>query len=52
MLKSRNLSVNDKKRLILLATQEIEKKDNITQEGGTGAPEGGKITVKEQTHAP
>ena len=27
MLKSRNLSVNDKKRLILLATQEIEKKD-------------------------
>lgn len=52
MLKSRNLSLNDKKRLVLLATQEIEKKDNITQEGGTGAPEGGKITVKEQPHAP
>ena len=52
MLKSRNLSLNDKKRLVLLATQEIEKKDNITQEGGTGAPEEGKITVKEQPHAP
>lgn len=52
MLKSRNLSLNDKKRLVLLATQEIEKKDNITQEGGTGAPEGGKITVKEKPHAP
>lgn len=52
MLKSRNLSLNDKKRLVLLATQEIEKKDNITQEGGTGAPEGGKITVEEKPHAP
>ena len=52
MLKSCNLSLNDKKRLVLLATQEIEKKDNITQEGGTGAPEEGKITVKEQPHAP
>lgn len=51
MLKSRNLSVNDKKRLVLLATQEIEKKENIT-EGGTESPDGDKSINKEQPHAP
>lgn len=39
MLKSRNLSVNDKKRLVLLATREIEKNENNTKEDGTKAPE-------------
>lgn len=52
MLKSRHLSVNDKKRLILLATQEIEKKENITQGSGDNSPEGEKPTKKEQVHAP
>ena len=33
MLKSRSLSVNDKKRLVLLATQEIEKKEKRQREG-------------------
>ena len=28
MLQNRNLSVNDKKRLLLLATREIERVDN------------------------
>lgn len=51
MLKSRNLSVNDKKRLVLLATQEIEKKEKIT-EGGTESPDGDKPINKEQPHAP
>ena len=51
MLKSRNLSVNDKKRLVLLATQEIEKKDKIT-ERGTDSPGGDKSINKEQPHAP
>lgn len=51
MLKSRNLSVNDKKRLILLATQEIEKKEKFT-EGGTESPDGNKSINKEQPHAP
>ena len=52
MLKSRNLSVNDKKRLILLATQEIEKKENITQGGDNNSPEGEKSANKEHPHAP
>ena len=52
MLKSRNLSMNDKKRLVLLATREIEKKDNITPEDGISAPEGRKNTEKERPHAP
>ena len=51
MLKSRNLSVNDKKRLVLLATQEIEKKEKIT-ERGTDSPGGDKSINKEQPHAP
>lgn len=51
MLKSRNLSVNDKKRLVLLATQEIEKKEKIA-EGGTESPDGDKSINKEQPHAP
>ena len=51
MLKSRNLSVNDKKRLVLLATQEIEKKERIT-ERGTESPDGDKSINKEQPHAP
>ena len=51
MLKSRNLSVNDKKRLVLLATQEIEKKEKIT-ERGTESPDGDKSINKEQPHAP
>lgn len=51
MLKSRNLSVNDKKRLVLLATQEIEKKEKIT-ERGTGSSDGDKSINKEQPHAP
>lgn len=51
MLKSRNLSVNDKKRLVLLATQEIEKKEKIT-EGGTESPDGDKSINKERPHAP
>lgn len=51
MLKSRNLSVNDKKRLVLLATQEIEKKDKIT-ERATESPDGDKSIIKEQPHAP
>ena len=51
MLKSRNLSVNDKKRLVLLATQEIEKKEEIT-ERGTESPDGDKSIIKERPHAP
>ena len=51
MLKSRILSVNDKKRLVLLATQEIEKKEKIT-ERGTDSPDGDKSINKEQPHAP
>ena len=51
MLKSRNLSLNDKKRLVLLATQEIEKKEKIT-ERGTDSPDGDKSINKEQPHAP
>lgn len=51
MLKSRNLSVNDKKRLVLLATQEIEKKEKIT-ERGTDSPNGDKSINTEQPHAP
>lgn len=52
MLKSRNLSVNDKKQLVLLATREIEKSENITKGDGTKAPEEEKPTKKEQIHAP
>lgn len=52
MLKSRNLSVNDKKRLIFLATQEIEKADNKVKEGETKSPEDTKPTLKERIHAP
>lgn len=52
MLKSRNLSVNDKKRLVLLATREIEKSENITKGDGTKVPEEEKPTKKEQIHAP
>lgn len=51
MLKIRNLSVNDKKRLVLLATQEIEKKEKIT-EGGTESLDGDKSINKEHPHAP
>lgn len=51
MLKSRNLSVNDKKRLVLLATQEIEKKDKITA-GGIESSDRDKSINKEQPHAP
>ena len=52
MLKSRNLSVNDKKRLVLLATREIEKSENIAKGDGTKAPVEEKPTKKEQIHAP
>lgn len=52
MLKSRNLSINDKRRLVLLATQEIEKTDNIVKESETKDPNVDKSTVKEQDHAP
>ena len=52
MLKSRNLSVNDKKRLVLLATQEIEKTDSLVKEGKAKSPKGDKPTLKEQVHAP
>lgn len=31
MLQNRNLSLNDKKRLVLLATREIEKEDNLAE---------------------
>ena len=31
MLQNRNLSLNDKKRLVLLATREIEKEDNLVE---------------------
>lgn len=51
MLKSRNLSVNDKKRLVLLATQEIEKKEKITEKEAE-SPDGDKSINKEQPHAP
>jgi hypothetical protein len=41
MLQNRNLSLNDKKRLLLLATREIEKKDDLVDgakqiHGGAG----------------
>ncbi len=52
MLKSRNLSVNDKKRLVLLATKEIENTDRIAKEDETKSPKGAEPTVKEQVHAP
>lgn len=52
MLKSRNLSVNDKKRLVLLATREIEKSENITKGDGAKITEEEKPTKKEQIHAP
>src|SRR5574344_1011523 len=42
MLRSRNLSVNDKKRLVLLATKEIEKKESTAQEGETNTDAGEK----------
>lgn len=52
MLNSRNLSVNDKKRLVLLATQEIEKKDNNIQESAHNILEEEKIKEKGRPHAP
>lgn len=51
MLKSRKLSVNDKRRLVLLATQEIEKKENTTERGKESS-NGDKSNNKEQPHAP
>lgn len=52
MLKSRNLSVNDKKRLVLLATQEIENKGNTSKEDESIKPEVAKSTNEKQPHAP
>lgn len=52
MLKSRNLSVNDKKRLVLLATREIEKKESVNQGDGINVSKGEKNSKKEQVHAP
>lgn len=51
MLKSRNLSINDKRRLVLLATQEIEKNEDVTKDGEANAFEGG-FSGNEQVHAP
>ena len=52
MLQIRNLSVNDKKRLLLLATREIEKVDDVPKEGEIKSPNGPKSTPKAQVHAP
>lgn len=52
MLKSRNLSVNDKKRLVLLATQEIEKKESNTIEGTNDSLVSEKPAIAELPHAP
>ena len=52
MLKSRNLSANDKKRLILLATQELEKAEYKVTEGEIKGPDGGTHPKNEQVHAP
>ena len=52
MLKSRNLSLNDKKRLVLLATKEIEKSDDIDKGSETKGPNDAKPTPREQVHAP
>ena len=54
MLQNRNLSVNDKKRLLLLATREIEKSDDVVKEkeGEIKSPNGPKSTPKSQVHAP
>ena len=52
MLQNRNLSVNDKKRLILLATQEIENVDDDAKEGDIKSPDGAKPPQKDQVHAP
>ena len=52
MLKSRNLSMNDKKRLVLLATKEIEKSDDIDKGSETKGPNDAKPTPREQVHAP
>ena len=52
MLQYRNLSVNDKKRLLLLATREIEKVDDETKDGEIKGPDGAKPTQQEQVHAP
>ncbi|MBQ5936393.1 MAG: hypothetical protein IJL50_00945 [Bacteroidaceae bacterium] len=52
MLKNRKLSVNDKKRLILLATQEIEKVNNVAKESEINILDGDKSPQKEQVHAP
>lgn len=48
MLKSRNLSVNDKKRLVLLATREIEKQDKVVPESNEGTT----ISLKEEKTDP
>lgn len=54
MLKNRNLSVNDKRRLVLLATQEIENRGSNTKEGETNSNIEGKRkdNGQEQIHAP
>lgn len=52
MLKSRNLSVNDKKRLVLLATQEIEKTDSVVIDGEANSPKGAHSIIQEQVHTP
>lgn len=52
MLKSRNLSVNEKKRLVLLATKEMEKKESTVQEGETYTNPGEKPTNMATPHFP
>ena len=52
MLKSRNLSVNDKKRLVLLATQEIERKDVIVKVSETNNTVDSNSAPRKQVHAP
>lgn len=52
MLKSRSLSVNDKKRLVLLATQEIERTNGKADQSNTQRAEEIISTPKEFVHAP
>lgn len=48
MLKSRNLSVNEKKRLVLLATREIEKGEFSTNENIALESKGDDVTLNRQ----
>lgn len=52
MLQNRNLSVNDKKRLLVLATNEIERGDQTSQSSVLPVKDKGKDNKKETVHAP